>query len=1347
MSDTPAPGGLRHAVDRVGGLGIEGWALRADGRAVEIGLRLAHDLLPCHLERLPRPDVLQHLGLSAPEAALDCGFLLRPDSSVWAQKFGQREVTCTLVLDGQPAAEVTLGLPEGELCAWLDSLALRPLDDAERRTEWQHLRPFVDTMGGELAAWVHARWAQAPATATVHCAVDRVDALHVVGWAWAPEARGEHFTLRCGRQTWPLPARRVERLDVRQALPGAGVLAGFELELPADIWRVTGPVGDAWVQVCVNGRPLWQRPLRVTRQVPLQALARAMSTSAASGGQAEAVPWSLVDHVLAAGVWEQVPAIIEARVRRALGDDERHLLPPSRVEGAATHRATPDPDTETVWRLQQAFNRALAGQGDPAQALDRVLAATVAVSPRARQDFLTSLVPGFCAAGALPALRAHLGQAPAAEVAAGDDRWSQSLRLALLVDTELAEGRLTGAVAAAAHLGRAGAGGWLNTAALRASLARLREALANGRVVDDEELHRFVGHLLALWADLGADPCWSRLPDQALIEAQVELLAIGHYLGEAQALEVLDSALRLYALTPAFWQAMDAAWPADQWPAPLAEAAAQVRPLLAAVAAGEAQALTRADALTTFAWARRLGCVDAPAWQRHALATLRHEPGLAAPLAEGLPPADGWRLGAAGPGIQPAWRALDPVPAPEHAGRQSAAWQGWATRPDGAPAKWLAVAGERAGFVGLALLAGWSAGDPGRWLPLADVVDKTLAACERRRDGHPLPPAALCTALAATAWPTGAQAVDRDAWLARAEALWGSRSVEEALRRPATPRCRARLAGAGVLVLRRAEPGPMPGWAARLQDLEAPWFDLAHWCPGAAPDASVPQAPVFDAPGLWPLLRQLLADTDHGSFVILPADAEVAVDAWLARTQLLGSHYAGSASARPFARLRPSAEPAALPRVDTSPSGTRFAAAEEGLVLSRAAAAWALARLEDGAAPPWALAAVDDDKRLADVLLSLGILLDERGQVVQHTRRPLTAAPVTAFADAPDPGPDSPTVMRLGPPLSAPLPQAPGAHRIWPCDRAPSLVGAQGSQQLVRLSTPFGGAAGDKGEVSVFAVARNERVLMPHFLAHYRALGVRRFVIADNLSTDGTREYLLAQPDVALYSVDTPYKLSHYGVAWQQAMLAEHAQGRWALVVDIDELLVWPGCERETLASRCARLAAGGHDAALALMVDMYPEGPLDSADFERGTPFAEAPCFDATPALPWRLGSGSYSNSPSYVSSARHRLLPGSPPNHYTAQKVPLVRYSPALRWSEGLHYAAGVQRAPEPLFLAHFKYHRGFRAKVEEEVARRQHYNDAEEYRKYRALWAEARGIMFDPAVSRRWVDSHSFADIAAA
>jgi hypothetical protein len=227
--------------------------------------------------------------------------------------------------------------------------------------------------------------------------------------------------------------------------------------------------------------------------------------------------------------------------------------------------------------------------------------------------------------------------------------------------------------------------------------------------------------------------------------------------------------------------------------------------------------------------------------------------------------------------------------------------------------------------------------------------------------------------------------------------------------------------------------------------------------------------------------------------------------------------------------------------------------------------------------------------------------------------------------------------------------------------------------------------------------------------------------------------------------VDTDYRDSHYGVAWQMALLAHHAQCSWALVADIDEFLVWPGCEQERLSDLCARLDAAGHDAAMALMVDMYPQGPLDDADFGRTPPFEAAQWFDRQPVLPWRLGSGSFSQGGTWVSAVRHRLLPGSPPNHYTAQKLPLMRYRPGVRLSEGLHYASGLLPAAEPVFFAHFKYHRGFRAKVELEVARRQHFNNAEEYRKYRALWAEARGMMFDPAHSRRYEDSHSFADLA--
>ena len=43
--------------------------------------------------------------------------------------------------------------------------------------------------------------------------------------------------------------------------------------------------------------------------------------------------------------------------------------------------------------------------------------------------------------------------------------------------------------------------------------------------------------------------------------------------------------------------------------------------------------------------------------------------------------------------------------------------------------------------------------------------------------------------------------------------------------------------------------------------------------------------------------------------------------------------------------------------------------------------------------------------------------------------------------------------------------------------------------------------------------------------------------------------------------------------------------------------------------------------------------------------------------------------------------------------------------------------------------------RAKAETEVARQQHFNDAEEYRKYLALVSEGRDVVFDPEVSVRW------------
>ena len=60
-------------------------------------------------------------------------------------------------------------------------------------------------------------------------------------------------------------------------------------------------------------------------------------------------------------------------------------------------------------------------------------------------------------------------------------------------------------------------------------------------------------------------------------------------------------------------------------------------------------------------------------------------------------------------------------------------------------------------------------------------------------------------------------------------------------------------------------------------------------------------------------------------------------------------------------------------------------------------------------------------------------------------------------------------------------------------------------------------------------------------------------------------------------------------------------------------------------------------------------------------------------------------------------------------------MRWAPWVRLSEGLHYASGLEVAPRPLYFAHFKYHARFLEKVEDEIRRMQHFDDAAEYRQY--------------------------------
>ncbi len=151
------------------------------------------------------------------------------------------------------------------------------------------------------------------------------------------------------------------------------------------------------------------------------------------------------------------------------------------------------------------------------------------------------------------------------------------------------------------------------------------------------------------------------------------------------------------------------------------------------------------------------------------------------------------------------------------------------------------------------------------------------------------------------------------------------------------------------------------------------------------------------------------------------------------------------------------------------------------------------------------------------------------------------------------------------------------------------------------------------GEILGFSTVRNEVLRLPYFLDHHRRLGVRHFLIVDNASDDGTREFLAAQPDVSLWVTDHSYKRSRFGVDWLTWLQMRHAHGHWCLTLDADECLIYPHWETRPLPALCAWLERQGRESFGALMLDMYPKGRLGEHPYSAGDdPFGTLCWFDA---------------------------------------------------------------------------------------------------------------------------------------
>lgn len=298
---------------------------------------------------------------------------------------------------------------------------------------------------------------------------------------------------------------------------------------------------------------------------------------------------------------------------------------------------------------------------------------------------------------------------------------------------------------------------------------------------------------------------------------------------------------------------------------------------------------------------------------------------------------------------------------------------------------------------------------------------------------------------------------------------------------------------------------------------------------------------------------------------------------------------------------------------------------------------------------------------------------------------------------------------------------------------------------------------GGTGEIRVFAAVRDERVRLPHFVRHYRRLGVDRMVFIDNGSSDGTTEWLLEQSDCHVFFTRDSYAASNYGVEWVNSLLASYGLGHWCLLVDADELFVYPDFETRRFHDYVAALDAEGAEGVFAFMLDMYPDGPLEAAVLSDEADLAAvAPAFDSdylfqrkperpgkAPSFPpirvlggprqrfarpvaveakrgWIRAAASYrferllERLPKAVRTSLAPMLWNGPT---TLQKIPLVKPGADFAFGAGAHTTTRLRLARQSAVLLHYKFLADFHARVAKAIAEGEHYRGGAQYMWYQS------------------------------
>ncbi|MGR3616903.1 MAG: glycosyltransferase family 2 protein [Paracoccaceae bacterium] len=260
-------------------------------------------------------------------------------------------------------------------------------------------------------------------------------------------------------------------------------------------------------------------------------------------------------------------------------------------------------------------------------------------------------------------------------------------------------------------------------------------------------------------------------------------------------------------------------------------------------------------------------------------------------------------------------------------------------------------------------------------------------------------------------------------------------------------------------------------------------------------------------------------------------------------------------------------------------------------------------------------------------------------------------------------------------------------------------------------------------DILLVSTIRNEKIRLPYFLDYYRELGVDHFLLVDNDSNDGTLDFLAGQNDISVWHTRRSYKRATYGVDWMNGLKRKYCHGHWTLVVDPDELFIYPFCDTRPIRALTDWLDNSAIRSFGAMLLDVYPKGRIDAVPYQSGqNPIEIASWFDS--------GNYSIKRNPTYGNlwiqgGPRSRVFfPDTPKKAPALNKVPLVKWDRKYAFVSSTH--ALLPRGLNQVYddwggekasgiLLHTKFLNTFSEKAQEELERSQHYAGSAEYKAY--------------------------------